>query len=559
MSTDPLIGHQLAHFRIDHLLGSGGMAQVYYGWDVRLDRPVAIKVIDMRYRGNPAYAQRFVQESRTVAAWRHENIIQIYHADEEDGLYYFVMEYIDGFDLSQWMDNYRSTGELMPAHAVLKVGWAVANALDYAHARGVVHRDVKPSNVLAARDGRIVLADFGLAMDVDQGSFGEVLGSPRYVAPEQARRSSDAIPQSDLYSLGVLLYEMLTGKPPFDDPSPASLALQHLTIPPPPPRSFNPALSAGVEAILLTALSKGAKDRYQTGRELMDALTQALRASVPESERLTRFAPTSKRRPQGVIARQPHPLSSPRKQSVSITALGVMAAAVVIVILLGVLLITSLGGGALSALPLFSRGTQPAAIEGVEGQASPQTFATAGETQSPSILPTSTVATAPSATEQTVSTANIVPLPSPTSASALVPTATVLYPAGYRVVMFYNQHAFYLWNPGERRLSVDQISFEAMDAATGSATQYGFPGSLWAQYYSDLHTNFCDSIAIGGQPTSSPPGECVGFNAVRTPVSTSPQLFWLPREGISQFRVLWDSQEIARCETRLEQCEAFLP
>jgi len=284
MTDDPLIGRQLANFRLERVLGRGGMAQVYYGLDVKLQRPVAVKVIDARFRDNPAYARRFVREAQAVATWRHENIAQIYYADEEGSLYYFAMEYIDGLDFGQLLTRYASEDELMPQADVLRIGCALASALDYAHAKSVVHRDVKPSNVIIAREGRVVLTDFGLALDVQQGSVGEVFGSAHYIAPEQARRSSDAIPQSDLYSLGILLYEMLTGVVPFDDPSPTAVALQHLTQAPPAPRVLNPALNTEIEATLLKAISKSPKDRYQTGGDLITALEQAFNASPPMAQ-----------------------------------------------------------------------------------------------------------------------------------------------------------------------------------------------------------------------------------------------------------------------------------
>ncbi|HXV44796.1 MAG TPA: protein kinase, partial [Anaerolineae bacterium] len=273
---DPLLGRQLANFRIARPLGRGGMAQVYYGWDVKLQRPVAIKVIDARYRHDPTYAERFVREAQTIAKWRHEHIINIYYADDETGLYYFAMEYIDGQDLGELMAQYTTKGELMPQAEVLRIGRAVANALDYAHQRGIIHRDVKPSNVMIAQDGRVVLTDFGLALDVAQGSQGEVFGSAHYIAPEQARDSAAAVPQSDLYALGIILYEMLTGAVPFDDPSPTTVAVQHMTLLPPLPREINPDLSPKTEAVLLKALSKSPRQRFPTGGELMTALEGAL-------------------------------------------------------------------------------------------------------------------------------------------------------------------------------------------------------------------------------------------------------------------------------------------
>jgi serine/threonine protein kinase len=274
--SDPLVGQQLSSFRIERLLGRGGMAKVYYGIDEKLQRPVAIKVIDDRYKDHPAFVGRFLREARTVAAWQHPNILQIYHAGEEDGVLYYVMEYVRGMNLEQIIHKHRSRGELLPYAEVLFIGSSVANALDYAHRKGVVHRDVKPSNVLVSEEGRVALADFGLAMNVAQGTQGEVFGSPQYIAPEQARSSARAVPQSDIYSLGVMLYEMLTGSLPFNDPSPASLALKHITQEPPPPRAMNPDLSLAVEAVLLKALRKNPEDRYTTGSQMMGGLEDAL-------------------------------------------------------------------------------------------------------------------------------------------------------------------------------------------------------------------------------------------------------------------------------------------
>ncbi len=311
---DPLIGRQLANFRIERPLGRGGMAQVYYGWDVKLQRPVAIKVIDARFRDNPAYAERFVREAQTIAKWRHENIIHIYYADDEDGLYYFAMEYLEGQDLGQLIAQHAARGELMPQAEILRIGRAVASALDYAHERGIIHRDVKPSNVMVAAEGRVVLTDFGLALDVQQGSMGEIFGSAHYVAPEQARDSASVVPQSDLYALGVILYEMLTGMVPFDDPSPTTVAVQHLTALPPPPRDINPALNRKTEVVLLKALTKSPRLRFQTGGELINALEQALLGDLADPAKQVTPLPLPEAsqlgRTEGVKPASPPPLAS---------------------------------------------------------------------------------------------------------------------------------------------------------------------------------------------------------------------------------------------------------
>src|SRR5215471_13111463 len=150
MTDDPLVGRQIGSFHIERVIGRGGMATVYLGTDVRLQRPAAIKVLDARYRDQVDYAQRFVREARVVATWHHENIIQIYSADESDGLFFFAMEFIDGKDLRQLIQEYSAQQKRLPTPEVLRIARAVAGALDYAHQRGVVHRDVKPSNVLVA-------------------------------------------------------------------------------------------------------------------------------------------------------------------------------------------------------------------------------------------------------------------------------------------------------------------------------------------------------------------------------------------------------------------------
>lgn len=271
-----LIGQQISNFAIKRPIGQGAMGAVFLGEDVKLQRPVAIKVLNSQFEGNENIAARFVQEAQRIAQWRHDNIIQVYFADTVDKMHYFVMEYVDGTDLDVLMTAYHDNDELMPHADVLQIGNAIASALDYAHEREVVHRDVKPSNILMSVNNRVILADFGLAKDLSKVTIGNAWGTPLYISPEQAMNPMEAVPQSDLYSLGVILYQLLTGEAPFKDATGFDLAEAHIKRPPPIPSRINPLLNEATNDVLLKALRKNPEDRYPTGQALMEALESAL-------------------------------------------------------------------------------------------------------------------------------------------------------------------------------------------------------------------------------------------------------------------------------------------
>lgn len=276
MNHDPLIGQQLGNYLIQEPLGQGGMARVYKGLDIALKRPAAIKVINEGLRLTGSYAQRFEREAQAVAALRHPNIVSVFYFGNENGVYYLAMEFIDGTNLDAVMRNYETAGELMPHTDIIRILEPIAAALDYAHSKGVIHRDIKPSNIMLERDGRPILADFGLALRVSEGSVGDTFGTPHYISPEQARNSAAAVPQSDLYSLAAVMFELLTGSVPFDDPSATAIAMQHLTAPIPSPRAFNGSLSVEIEEVLFKALAKDPSERYESGAALIEALRTAL-------------------------------------------------------------------------------------------------------------------------------------------------------------------------------------------------------------------------------------------------------------------------------------------
>ena len=282
--SDPLIGQQLGDYQIDDLLGRGGMAHVYRGYDPKLQRYAAVKVIDanlLAKDNEDEYRQRFQREARAIAHLNHPNIVGVYQFGEVGVRYYMAMVFIEGRDLGQILKEHTVNGTLMPLDEVFQVIHDIGSALDYAHEVGVIHRDIKPSNIMVTHDHRAVLTDFGLALSVPEGTLGNTFGSAYYIAPEQAISSANAIAQSDLYSLGVVLFQMLTGRVPFDDPSAMSVALMHLSDTPPSPRSVNPALSPAVEQVVLKALEKEPSKRYQSGEQMARALESALAESRP--------------------------------------------------------------------------------------------------------------------------------------------------------------------------------------------------------------------------------------------------------------------------------------
>lgn len=599
--NDPLIGQHLGNYRIDSVVGRGGMATVYYGWDESLHRPVAVKVIDARYRDNPAYAERFLQEARAVATWRHDNILQVFYAGQSDDLYYFAMEYVDGPDLSQVMKQYADEGELMPHEDVIKIGQAVANALDYAHSQEIIHRDVKPSNVMVAKDGRIALADFGLALNAQQGSLGDTFGTPHYIAPEQARNSAMAVPQSDLYALGVILYEMLTGSVPFDDPSPTAIAVQHLTQPPPPPRQLNPSLNTNTEEVLLKALNKQPDDRYQTGEAMMEALAGALNASeaatesqalpplpgvvspvlsqMSVAERVSLYMPppppavqkSGMPIPQSPLplssSRLPLPAAAPVAESKSSPIGRLVIAGIIILLLVGVgwMLFGREDGASTAVAPTHSSPTASAidepqpTVEPTEAAAlPPETEPTSSEIATDTAeLPAPTAETIPPSPEPPTDTS----VPQPTNPPAIeVPAAAATAtPSGLRLVMLYDATSFYLYNPNANTdIRVSQLVFESLDES-GNLSGYWFEGRRWSQFYSFVEPFSCVRLEMTKVSGWLRPSQCREYNATITPEQDGDIVFWTPRPGVATFRVMWQGQEVGRCNAAASQCEAYLP
>jgi serine/threonine-protein kinase len=266
----------LGDYEIRRLIGRGGMARVYEGFDPNLERSAAIKVITPQSEDSEEMKQRFFREARAVANLHHPNIVTVYQFGQGENLYYLAMRLLEGQTLLQKLKRLRTQKKFIETELMLSVVSDVSAALDYAHAKGVIHRDVKPSNIMIGEDKRAILMDFGLLMQAGgDHTLGTAFGTPRYIAPEQAVASDRAVPQSDIYSLGVIVYEMVTGQTPFDADSAMSLALLHISTPPPAPRTIRPELSEAVEQVILKALEKNPEARWQTATQFANALRDA--------------------------------------------------------------------------------------------------------------------------------------------------------------------------------------------------------------------------------------------------------------------------------------------
>jgi serine/threonine-protein kinase len=292
---EQLIGTRLGSYHVRELLGSGGMASVYKGYDPALDREVAIKVLGTA--GQPDdFVARFQREARVVARMRHANIVQIYHFGAERGVVYMVQELLRGPTLAQRLREFGR--RRMAAERVHAIIAQLAAALDFAHSQGVIHRDVKPSNAVYNAQGQIVLTDFGIARgpaDATRTATGPgvVMGTPGYLAPEQAISSATLTPACDIYSLGVVLFELLTGQLPFEADSPMGVVLKHLYDDAPPPSSLRSDLPPALDKLVLRALNKEPAGRYPSAGALAEALRLAWPPGrAPAAERAPRPRPT---------------------------------------------------------------------------------------------------------------------------------------------------------------------------------------------------------------------------------------------------------------------------
>ncbi|HUW20721.1 MAG TPA: serine/threonine-protein kinase [Sedimentisphaerales bacterium] len=281
--------HQIPGYKILGKLGAGAMAIVYKARQLSLNRTVAIKILPTRFSENPEYVERFYREGQAAAKLNHNNIVQAYDVGEAGGYHYFVMEYVEGKTLY----NDLAAGKVFTEAEALDIIIQVAHALAHAHARGLIHRDVKPKNIMIDTSGVVKLADMGLArettdIELAQTEAGKAYGTPYYIAPEQIRGKVDIDGRADIYSLGATFYHLVTGRVPFMADDPTEVMRKHLKDELIPPDHINTSLSAGVSETIEVMMAKRKEDRYNNMEELLTDL-EAVRDGQPPLRAHKRF------------------------------------------------------------------------------------------------------------------------------------------------------------------------------------------------------------------------------------------------------------------------------
>ncbi|MBC7871883.1 MAG: serine/threonine protein kinase [Chitinophagaceae bacterium] len=527
-----LVGIQLGDYKLKEMLATGGMARIYKGEDVKLGRMAAVKVLTREMlETDETLSGRFQREAKAVATMEHDNIITIYQYGEQDGLYFLVMKLVEGGDLADELNALQRQGKLIDTKRLLDILGQVASALDHAHAAGIIHRDVKPSNILMDKSGKAILTDFGLVLkqqheNTMDKTMGTAFGTPRYISPEQALASERAVAQSDIYSLAVILYEGLTGSMVFKADTAMQIALSHISEPPPSPRTINPNIPRAVEREVLKALDKDPKKRHKTAVTFIAAVKEGygdqLNAKVNEisPEILRSATPVFTTAPNMELMLAEKKAAEAQKQAAIPKAIlddkstlpearrpeKKQGGSRILRILLLLILV-----GAVSAAAFVFMNRDR------ESQ-------TTSSTNTPSIA---VVATDRPATDTPTDQAE----PSATTASS----SLVLPEGGEVVSIFYNFEAFAFRNDGDAALDVSQlvVGVDGVDSYRGSSVTGG-----------SLPPGECLVITRSGQTT---PPESWNCGDPYSP-STIDDPFWRTTAGVN-FEVRVEDAIIVTCNT----------
>lgn len=294
MTQSIKIGQTFGKYQIIESLGRGGMAEVYKAYQETLDRHVAIKVMHTFLAEDSDFLGRFKREARAMAALSHPHIVRVYDFEIQDDVYYIVMEYVSGGTLTKKLEELSAKGQWLPLQETLKIILQVAEAMAYAHRQGMIHRDIKPSNIMLNEQGNAVLTDFGLAKILSGPTYtatNATIGTPAYMSPEQGMgETGDG--RSDIYALSVLLFQMVTGRLPYQATTPLATLMKHISEPIPSPLKYNPNVPAGVQQIIQKGMAKEPEARYQTANDLIRDLQQAIRLAESDVTATLTVLPT---------------------------------------------------------------------------------------------------------------------------------------------------------------------------------------------------------------------------------------------------------------------------
>lgn len=500
-------------YRLIAEIARGGMAAVWRAEDTLLDRMVAVKLLHPQYANDPEFLERFRREARAAARLSHPNIVPIYDVGEQDRSPYIVMELVEGGNLK---DRIRSAAPL-PDAEIRSIGATLASTLEYAHSRGLIHRDVKPQNVLLGEDARPRLTDFGIAQAMASSGLtrtGAVMGSVQYIAPELVR-GRPASPRSDVYSLGAVLYEMATGRVPFQADTDIAIALAHVEQNVPAPRALNAHLAPDLEATILRALAKDPEVRFASGRALAEALRTG-RASAPvapiateATQRMTtqpvssRPSAVTQRRAAAAVAAAPAPV--PRRTARPYRPRGSSNGMLGLLVALAVVLL-ALGAGFYGLATLSRQGVEPP-----QPTAAPTPAPTTPP--KPAAVPTNTAVPQPTDTPQPPPTETPVPptaTPAPPTPSPIPPSPTRAPPT-----------------PTPRVIAVPQLQGRTLEQAQAELAQAGLTVTVRG-----INANVDKNVVADQSPDAGanlPPGGTVSLS-VGTGSTAVPEVLNLPRE-----------------------------
>jgi hypothetical protein len=528
--SDPLLGELFGSYILEDLLGSGGLGSVYLGRHRLLGTFVAVKIMPAEFEGDPSYAEQVKREAKSIFRLKHPHIVDFYEFGHVGEFYYLAAEFVDGLDLARALENYRRHGELIPVKDVVRIAGQVADALDYVHAHGVIHRDIKPSNILLDKRGHAVVTDFGMALVTSDDVEAVFLGTAYYISPEQAVSPANAVSQSDLYSLGVVLYEMLSGRLPFEGETPVTVALKHISEPPPSPRLATRGLPLAVEQVVLRALSKEAGARHQTGAELMADLEKAF--EEPDADQLETAERAAAAAEEDVGEAPDASPATAQRRPVSVRSL--------------IRRVRQERADRKATGPEQANGPGDllAALRSLPG--APVVGRMAAVVALCAVLVVAALLGAP----------RLRGLRDRPAATPLLPAAVP--PAPPNVRMIYDGTSVTLVNVSSAPISLDAVTFQSV--SDGGTPVRAFSADSWSRFaispITALPPGGCLQVIRSGT-TRTRPAACDSVQGWVAP--SNQQYFWIGGEDSSAFRIVQGDSIVYSCQIAHGQCEFYLP